>query len=61
MSACKEYLDRATDLLRLVKSGQKETKEIKDLEEQCRCLWDLMTDEEKDYVGEQTIRIGQWL
>jgi len=61
MDACKKYLDKATDLIRLLKSGQKETKEVKDLEKECTSYWKQMTEEERCYADEQVIRIGQWL
>jgi hypothetical protein len=58
---CKNYLDDATKFFKLMADHKKDTQEAKDLEKSCASYWNLMTDKEKMYVDEQTIRISQWL
>lgn len=55
----KRYLDAATQMMRLLKKDSKI--DVKDLEEKCVKYWNELTDQQKMYVDEQTIRISQFL
>ena len=55
----KLYLDAATQMMKLLKKDSKAN--VKDLEEKCVRYWNELTDQQKMYVDEQTIRISQFL
>jgi len=55
----KLYLDAATQMMKLLKKDSKAN--VKDLEEKCVKYWNELTDQQKMYVDEQTIRISQFL
>ena len=55
------YLDLATELMKLCNAGKSKCDRVKVLEKELAKHWNKMTEEEKMYVDEQTIRISQWL
>ena len=67
MSNTQKYLDKATELMKLVHAGEqcvppvKTSRSIQGLEKELAELWNKMSEEEKLYVDEQTIRISQWI
>ena len=61
MNPCNDYLKDSTELFKLINAQKQETEEAKKLEKNLASYWNQMTEEEKLYVDEQTIRISQWI
>ena len=55
----KKYLDTATKMMKFLKTDPQAN--VQELEKECAQYWDELTDEQKMYVDEQTIRISQFL
>ena len=55
------YLDLATEFMKLCNAGKSDCDRVKELEKEMAEHWNKMTEQEKLYVDEQTIRISQWL
>ena len=61
MSISEEYINEATNLIKLCIGQKNNSQEVKDIEKKCADLWSKMTEEEQYYADDQVMKIQLYL